>query len=381
MFAAVAVTPLINSINLERMQHRVDCDARVCSRAMSKIIKNQINAPSVRAPVVDKLTFVLPWRKGRQYSVALPEPVEERIKQALADGKCSTWYTKGRRYVFSIRYRFSNGSEAKIQIGATRPDTQKGGIRIELNPASLTAEDFTALHKFMRGIIGKKYKNLLISPVINRIDFAVDIENLLLSDILVDFNHSQRVTMFGKRLSRGGTLETLNFGSMTSAYMATVYDKSTQRIHSALKALGRDGLKTDELRQNVIKQLKLMKGEPPVVRVEVRGKKLGLPLPELVHQRNRFAAFKFTSIADLDDLPAWVRVAFLALYRDMGLKAALETFRGKKVYAKLKTLTSTQPAWWQPNDLWTRSCDSLRQKGIFPAAAFDAEGDEDDEEE
>ena len=86
---------------------------------------------------------------------------------------------------------------------------------------------------------------------------------------------------------------------------------------------------------------------------------------------DRFEAFRFSELSGLGQLSDFDRQAFTSMCRDLGVKAALAGFKGRKAHAKLKKVTCIQPAWWQPQDMWDLACDSLRGKGIFPLAAFD----------
>jgi hypothetical protein len=330
-----------------------------------------LKKPAAQPPHADKLSFVLPFQvKTVDGRPKLPKKAVERIQAAIRQGTCTFGHGARGRYRYSVEFPFSNGATATIQLGATTVK-QKGSIRIELNPSSLDKKHIRELHTFMRCIIGEKYDELLLNPIINRVDFAVDVENLSLDDILVDYQYAQRVTVFGKRMGRNGKIETLNFGSLSSDYVSTAYDKSTELTEKLLKRLISKGVGAEKLGANSIRQLKMSRDAAPVVRVEVRCKKQGLPLWKLVAQRNRFAAFKFFELSGLGELSAFDRQAFISMCRDLGLKAALASFAGRKTYTKLKKLTCTPPPWWQPQDMWHQACADLRTKGIFPDAAFD----------
>ena len=322
--------------------------------------RNDVAAEQIR--VVEPLDS--PWAFRQR------ERLFERIQAGIRLGTCTFGHGARGRYRYSVEFPFSNGATATIQLCATTVK-QKGSIRIELNPSSLNKKHVRELHTFMRGIIGEKYDELLLNPIINRVDFAVDVENLSLDDILVDYQYAQRVTVFGKRMFRGGKIETLNFGSLSSDYVSTAYDKSTELTEKLLKRLISKGVAAEKLGANSIKQLKRSRDAAPVVRVEVRCKKQGLPLWKLVAQRNRFEAFRFSELSRLGELSAFDRQVFISMCRDLGVKAALAGFEGRKVHAKLKKVTCVQPAWWQPQDMWNLACASLRAKGIFPHAAFE----------
>lgn len=331
--------------------------------------------PIVKNPAVDFLAFVLPWGVGvsnEEYQQKVA-PLARRIATEIDNHTCERAFTKSNRYRENFRIPFGDKRNALMQIGAVRPDNQNGGIRIVVNPAQFADGDAQHLHTVMERIVGRTYRQLLSTPLLNRIDFAVDVLHVDLDRLLVDYNYAQNVTMFGKRITRGGRTEGFNFGSVNSDYMCAVYDKRIERVHAAALNLIKNGRGDDRLIDNAIKRLQSTREIPNAMRVEVRGKKMrGLEPWKLDRLANRFARFRFadlsqngTQLSELDE------AAFYALCQQQGVKAALALFKGSPQASKVrKYWESRQASWWQPESLWTEACAALLKTGIFPDQAF-----------
>jgi hypothetical protein len=341
--------------------------------------------PFVLKPVVDRLAYVLPWACDRHDDQeAMLKPVRRRIAKAIEAGTCERAYPKGARYRENFRILLEGESHAFVQVGALIPERQKGGIRMVINPAKFSDGDATQINRVMRNIIGREYNQLMRRPLINCIDFAVDIQHASLSRMLVNYSNAQRMTVMAKRMAQHCRIEGYNFGSVTSDYFTVAYDKSQERVHAAILNMVKQitekrGKKGNEpLMANAIKQLKPKLDGTEVVRVEVRGKKLrGLPLYKLDSLPNRFARFKFADLASAGSmLSPLTERAFLAMCRQDGVKAALEAFKHTKQARKIHAFwRSRQATWWTPEPLWQQACDALREVGLFPDAAFDAGDD------
>lgn len=341
--------------------------------------------PFVLSPVVDRLAFVLPWACNRHDDQeAMLKPVRRRIAAAIEAGTCERAYPKGARYRENFRILLEGGSHAFVQVGALIPERQKGGIRVVINPAKFCDGDAAKVNRVMRRIIGREYDQLMQRPLINCIDFAVDIQHASLSRIVVSYSNAQRVTVMAKRMAQHCHIEGYNYGSVTSDYFTVAYDKSQERIHAAILNMvkqineKRGKQSIERLTANAIKQLKPTLDGIEVVRVEVRGKKLrGLPLYRLASLPNRFARFKFADLAGAGpQLSPLTERTFLAMCRQDGVKAALEAFKNTKQARKVHAFwRGRQATWWTPEPLWQQACDALREVGLFPDSAFDAQDD------
>lgn len=340
-------------------------------------IRPVVLQPSPQTPVVDGLAFILAWSYDRLDQVAVLQKLRSRINKLIEAGTCERAYLSKSRYRENFNILLGGGSKALVQIGAVDSVRQKGGIRIECNPAKFADGDAQKIHHVMRDLIGRhEYNNLMRRPLLNVVHFAVDVNHATLSRMLVRYDNGQRMSVMAKRLGKGGFIEGYNFGSLSSNYQTAAYNKQQELVHSAIMAIaqsGSSGFNDDPLKSNKIKQLKRVLGGPEIVRVEVRGKKMrGLPLYKLSQQTNRFARFHFADLsaggADLDPL---VEKSFLAMCRQDGVKAALEAFKhtehARKVHAFWR---SHQAAWWKPEELWQQACDALRDTRMFPLEAF-----------
>lgn len=325
-------------------------------------------------PKIDRLVFVLPWfdRQSGPNTEQL-QRVRSKVKSAIAAGRCK-WTPISSRYFLNFTLILQSGAEARIHVGAKDANRQKGGICIDLNPAKLTNGDILHLKRMMYKIVGPVFNHLMHRPLINRIDVAVDIKNLLLTDVLVQFRGAQQHSLFCQRMKSGGLITGCNMGSVTSDYMDAVYGKSCEQAVAAARIIARTGIKNEELTENAIRQLKRIARGPNVVRVEVRGKKLrGKHLSELQYLPNRFDRFQFADLSGAaPSLPGWLRNPFHALCWQNGVKHALDEFRGSPHWAAINNYwTARKATWWQPENMWAQACAKLRTCGLFPEGAFD----------
>lgn len=335
--------------------------------------------PTPQPPVVDGLAFILAWSYDRLDQVAVLQKLRSRINKLIESGVCERAYLGKSRYLENFRILLGGGGKALVQIGAVDSVRQKGGIRIECNPAKFADGDAQKIHRVMRGLIGpREYNDLMRRPLLNVIHFAVDIYHAALTRMLVRYDNAQRMGMMAKRVGKGAFIEGYNFGSVRSDYETTAYNKQQELVHAAIMAIaqsGSSGFTDDPLKANKIRQLKRVLGGPEIVRVEVRGKKMrGLPLWKLPQQTNRFARFHFADLsasgADLDPL---TEKSFLAMCRQDGVKAALDAFKHTEYARKVHAFwRSRQAAWWKPEELWPQACDALRETGMFPPEAFES---------
>lgn len=333
--------------------------------------------PVPQPPVTDRLAFVLPWACGRYDDQEfLLQRIRRRINVAIEAGTCERAYPKGARYRENFRILLDGGSKAFVQIGAIDTQRQKGGIRVEVNPAKFGKGDARQLHRVMRHIVGRAYDELIKTPLLNVVHFAVDILYACLSRMLVRYDNGQRMSVMAKRVGTGGFIEGYNFGSVSSDYQTAAYDKRQERVHAAILRIAQtsnSGAGDDPLKANKITQLKTARNGVETVRVEVRGKKLrGLPLWKLSEQTNRFARFRFADLAASGTaLSPLTEQAFLAMCRQDGVKSALAAFKHTKQARKVHAFwRSRQADWWQPEALWLQACAQLRALGIFPEEAF-----------
>ncbi|TDQ93240.1 hypothetical protein [Paraburkholderia silvatlantica] len=330
--------------------------------------------PTPNRPVVDYLRFVLPWaaNPGDDHNLMF-ERARRRIQAEIENGNCKGSFAPRFRYRYVFVVPLPGGSKPIVRIGALDPVRQKGGISVETNPAKLESGDAEYFHEVMGRIVGRSYKGLLRRAFLNRIDFAVDIVHAHLDRMLVSYSGAQQCTVFGKKFGLNGRVETYNFGSHDSNYITAVYDKNIERRHRAIIAIAKRGLRSEQTTANFIKQLDQLHGAPPMVRVEVRGKKLnGLVLHDLDKLTNRFARFTIADLnADGSELPEKLKAVFISLCRDRGVKAALDHFKGTPDVRKVnKFWRSHRASWWNPEPMMEQALNVLRNCGIFAPEAF-----------
>ncbi len=342
-------------------------------------IRPVVLQPTLQPPVVDGLAFILAWSYDRLDQDAVLKKLRSSINKLIGSGTCERAYLAKPRYRENFNILLAGGSNALVQIGAVDTVRQKGGIRIECNPAKFADGDAQKIHRVMRGLIGSRvYNELMRRPLLNVFHVAVDIHYANLDRMVVRYNNGQHISMMAKRFDTANHIEGYNFGSVDSDYQTAAYDKRQERIHAAILRIakaGSSGFYRDPLKSNLVKQLETEINGFDVIRIEVRGKKLRcLPLLKLSQQTNRFARFRFADLsaggADLDPL---VEKSFLAMCRQDGVKAALEAFKysehARKVHAFWR---SRQAAWWKPEELWQQAYDALRDTHMFPREAFES---------
>jgi len=102
---------------------------------------------------------ILQYRRDK--GSRLTEKARERLKDALADQRCLSWYHPKNRYEMAVRFAIDE-IEAKVQFGAKVMKHMKGGIRVELNPYQWTPARYEALHGFICSVVGTSYDDLLV---------------------------------------------------------------------------------------------------------------------------------------------------------------------------------------------------------------------------
>lgn len=335
-------------------------------------------------PILDYLTFLLlgdEWHEGDGKERF--EKICRRIDKAIGEGKCLPSYVRGQRYKKSFRVVLPSGEEVIVLLGAAQPDRQKGGVRISLNPSKLKPGDIEHFHQVMTGFLGQIYRQQLRTPLLNRLDVAVDICHAVLDRLLVSYKNNQRVTMFAKRFDTKAHIEGYNFGSLSSDYIAAVYDKKTETLHRIIQKIAANGLQTEELRANCVRQIRHLQGEPEKFRIEIRAMKLrSLPPSELWKLANRFARFQIIDLSMGEcELPPHIEKAFLAIWRQNGSKDAFDYAKSTDYYRQIrKYCRSTTAPWWKPDTMWSDACEALKGSGIFPAEAFSLPDLEDEDE-
>ncbi|QOF77565.1 hypothetical protein [Variovorax sp. 38R] len=343
-------------------------------KSRTRLKQSEAASPiTVKAPVIDRLVFVLPWNVGFGVVQPIPEDVKERIHKAIEKDKCTLWYGNGGRYRSNLRVKMPSGARAQIGLGA-KNGTQKGALRIDITPSKMEVGDAEYLHRFLRYLLrADDYDGLLHRAYINRMDMAVDIVNCRLDQLLVHYKGVHELTVFSKRFCKSQA-ETFNFGSVSSPYREAVYKKDVQLTHEAVEELIKNGA-ADPLRENLIRQLNAAKKGPPIVRIEIRGMKMGGVNVHALKggSKKRFERFLLADLSSLSEVSDFTKANFMALSREIGLKPAVEAYKAcpdrdeRKV---IKGLLESPPAWWAPEGLWVKGIKALKQSGIFPKSAF-----------
>ncbi|WP_374448479.1 hypothetical protein [Providencia sp.] len=130
----------------------------------------------------------------------------------------------------SIRSRYNKKQVLVINYMPTKMDLKKtpeyngrGEIRMEVSPQHYSAEDITQLIIYLgkKKRLGKYIYQLLKEAWITRIDYALDIYNMRLSDYHIGF----LATRSGERYLNGGELQGQKLGSDKSEHHLSCYEK------------------------------------------------------------------------------------------------------------------------------------------------------------
>ena len=152
----------------------------------------------------------------------------------------------------SIRSRHNKKQVFVISYMPTRMDLKKtsvykgrGAIRIEVSPQHYSAEDITQLIIYLgkKKRLGKYVYQLLKAAWITRIDYALDIYNMRLSDYHIGFLAARS----GERYPNEGELQGQKLGSGESEHHLSCYEKLD--VGEDLVSL--NALPDDELQLNV----------------------------------------------------------------------------------------------------------------------------------
>lgn len=312
----------------------------------------------------DKLAYALATKRVLGSELEWLPAFKQHVRASVTSGVCLPFFGPTGRYRYGFFLATPSGARVLVMYGVRDMKRQRYGVRIECNPATMSAEDISCLHRFFGLAFTRNYRALLRHCRIARVDFAVDLRGAKLDVLLVGYSRAQTLTTFGKTArAKGGQIETLMFGSVKSDTAAAVYAKDIERAQRRLDSVARVGT-DDRLADNVLRQLPMECG--PVVRLEVRFRKQKLSVAALQQLENRFERFKFIERCDTSFLPPITRQAFWSMCRDLGVKAAIRWFAAHTTYGKqLKALLRSLPVWWAPDVAWREALADPRMADIL----------------
>ncbi|MBK6008676.1 hypothetical protein JJB11_21455 [Ramlibacter ginsenosidimutans] len=326
---------------------------------------------------MDKLAYSLPTAKVLGAELGWLPGFHEYVRSALGGGSCMPFFGAPGRFRYGVHLLIPSGSKVLVTYGVRDRKRQRYGVRVECNPARMTASDIALIHNFFRDAFGEAYPELLRACRIRRLDVAVDLVGARLDDLHVIYSHAQQLTVFGKRMSRTrGTIETLMFGSVSSSSAAAVYAKDVESLYRHVSKFSSSREQDDRLSDNRLQQLASRKSQP-VVRVEVRLRKLDLLPSELCALENRLLRFAFLERSSMSSVPPLTARAFWSMCRDIGLKATMRSFDGHPFQDRLKESLSVRPSWWAPETAWEEALlssvlrDLLTLSGVSGKALVD----------
>ena len=240
-------------------------------------------------------------------------------------------------YHQSIQIRFHNQPLGLLQLQPfwhTNPF-----LRIDFNPDRLgpvgVHHFYNSLDILQPGLAGR----LIGSGRVTRCDAAIDVTGVHIEDIEVACLRKHKTNAH----FRSGTKQTEYFGTRKSGNQLVIYDKASQ-----LTKLGHPA------------------PSQPITRLEMRLKPK-CSLQQLPTLKNPFLRILLAQEAQLDHLPEppHVREWFRDSCRVRGLQNAIKLVPKWKQKEYVDALSSTQPWWWRPLEIWTPWPQVIKDLGLL----------------
>lgn len=194
----------------------------------SQIIDQGVNFSRVDNSVntrIDKITIILPV-SNKVFSNGKSK--QGYVLQAIND----MWNTDryliirasrlGRRYIRGLTLKLKDNINCYIYVECQPISKHSEFMRLELSPQHWNINQLNEALVFIFNSINKRSISLLRKAYISRVDFAIDIDGHVMSDVIVDYDgvrngHITTTTSFGG----------LKLGSNTSRICLSVYEKFT----------------------------------------------------------------------------------------------------------------------------------------------------------
>lgn len=304
-----------------------------------KFIKKQDSpTPILSQLIVDKLSIT--FEVGNDAKKRVVEGIREL--EGIGKKDEATAVNPTRNYWYSIKlpgnehFAFDGSGRTTIFLEA---QPKKSNInrfcRIDFSPSHVSLDDVDAL---LNENFGISYWHDVVSGIVTRIDFAVDLTNVIVSEMYI---WAKRYKVTDTKVSKG---KTLYIGAASSACHFAIYDKPAQIKKQNQKAK--------------LTALKCPVPALPTTRIEA---KLLPDVPlkqfaEAFKSKNPFASlavgyfgyYKIGAEHDLFNL-------FLMAGRVYGLNA-VRSVLSKKAKSALNDLllAKGKSEWWNPAELWAQ---------------------------
>lgn len=174
---------------------------------------------------IDKITIILPV-SNKVFSNGKSQ--QGYVLQAINDMQNTDRYLiirarrLGRRYIRGITLRLKDNIKCYIYVECQPISKHSEFMRLDLSPQHWNINQLNEALMFIFNAIHKRSISLLRKAYISRIDFAIDIDGHVMSDVIVDYDgvrngHITTSTSFGG----------LKLGADTSRICLPVYEKFT----------------------------------------------------------------------------------------------------------------------------------------------------------
>lgn len=314
-------------------------------------------APHVVAgPAIDKLAIAL-------LSDALPDDtasaVADRLKRLLRKSPSrgrSAGFLRGRSKgdIFKrvVIQRLPSGAVVKYAMEPTKPSV-KQRLQVTLNPNQMDQDDALAFRDTLKRLLAPDWKRLARSFLCTRLDVNVDVLDVDIDRLIIEFEGARSQGVFYVQIDRSGRVQTIYCGSSQSATHGVVYDQVASE--TSKRRFGEKPLQRPRVADDAELSFKTEGGR---VRFEVRNVlEQPRPLSQLATMPTALDKFRVYELAGaaLQRVDG-AQLALLDSVRLRGVAGARAHFRSAKrgaaaVEALDQLLARFVASWWDPEAL------------------------------
>lgn len=310
-------------------------------QADAPVIKCINGAVQVSPVFCDYITFTVDYKKPQERAA-----IRHRII-TLKEAGYPCWPASRKRYKTGLNVVVDNQTLGTMRVHCDPWAANIGFFRAEFNPAKL---DLGEAKLLLQMLLGESWAAIVCKARVTRIDPAVDIKNILVDDLLVQYPQMHRSRVF----CNSGRMETYELGCPEGERQITVYDKRAKIIADNSK--------------------KLIKAEvppQPLTRCEVMLRP-ELSFTALAELANPFAKIKVQDCAPLPQVDDELLRLFLRCAQLSGLQDALLILDMPTRQKMRKKLEAAACPWWNPEEIWIGWLPVLDMLTAPPPQAFQA---------
>ena len=167
---------------------------------------------------LDKIALTVPIRDKKRV---------ERAFRKAASKYCLSTFSK-KRYKLNAEFKIGLFPEDKLLVQLMPIDDSHNFARIEYNPARFTLSETLDLRRILREIFVDEFGNIFYESKVNRLDVAVDLDNLSIDDIFPDRDDVRVSGLFN---NTSGQTKTLYLGRKGQNNNTVVYDRQEKAFN------------------------------------------------------------------------------------------------------------------------------------------------------